>query len=291
MGALNSKQLDVTTIANTVSNAMVTQMQNCGSSQGVQQTIKFTNNGGAIILGEVNQDSSVNISIDCFQTASFQQDVKTSMKVALEESIKQANSGLFFSSNTNISETTVQAINNVVSSVDLKQVQNCLSQALVSQNQDYENDKGGLIKVGSINQTVAISTTNKCIANQAGFQEAVANLSNTVKSETDQSNKGLDMVACIAALACLAAVIASIIFQILKAPATLGKSAAQGAASLASIPATVASSSMSPSVGPQVSSNGAQSNDMWKYALVLIGCLCSSSSAGAGVFQMQQKKT
>jgi hypothetical protein len=286
MGAVNSKKLDVTTIANTVSTAAVSQLNVCASSQGVKQDLNVKNVGGRVVIGDVSQDATISIRTECLQDAKFQQDVKSSMTASLTEEIKQANSGLIIGSTQNISETQSKAIENVITSIDLNQLQSCLSQAMVEQNQSYENI-GGFMEIKSISQKVAIDTTTKCIANQAGFQKASTELISTVKSKTDQTNEGLNIVASILACACLALIVASIIFQILKAPATLGKSAAQGAASLASIPATVASSSISGSS----TSEGGQSNDMWKYALVLVSCLCSSSSAGAGVYQMQQKKT
>jgi hypothetical protein len=260
MGNVNSTKLDTKTIATTISTATVSQMQNCGGAQMSDQEFVISNPGGNVVIGDLSQNASMNINMACIQTAEFQQDVKTAAKVALEQLVKQANTGVAFG-NRNISETQQQAINNVVSSVNLNTLQSCLSSALAKQK--ILIGEGSDIKVGNISQTIALSTTTDCIANQVSFQAASNELENSVKSTTDQLIEGVNMVASIAALACLGIVIASIIFQVLKAPATLAKSTAEAASTAAG------------------SGGNGGSNNMMMIGVAALVCLLSSSSAGA----------
>jgi hypothetical protein len=271
MGNVNSTKLDTKSIATTVATATVSQMQNCGGGQGSVQQVNIENRtGGNVEIGEITQDASMDINISCIQTAEFQQDVKAAAKVALEQLVKQANTGVSFG-NSNISETQQQAISNVVSSINLNQLQSCLSTAMASQVVSIGD--AGNVKIGKISQKIALTTTANCVANQGSFQAAANSLENTVKSTTDQLNEGVNMVASIAALACLGIVIASIIFQILKAPATLAKSTAEAAA-------TAAGSG---------SGDGGGSKNMMIMGVAAIVCCLSSSSAGAAASQAQKK--
>lgn len=271
MGNNTSSAFSATNIVNDVINTTIMSVSaNCSSNASNAQEISvsdLTLIGCELNISGLSQQQTIKNNFSCLQQTKFSNTIKNTLATNLDQQISAALSGLNIGLNNQSDVETITNIkNNIVNSVDMSSISNCIATSINSQKvsvgkitADCTKMKNPQVNISDINQVIVSESVAKCTQSSSALNNAIAQLDNFVKTKAEASNEGLSTTALVIGLIVFG-VVCLVILAIVMGfnPITIAKNLIMSAVSLFSgSPANEASAGVTQ---PQVTqpSNEAQ---------------------------------
>lgn len=185
MGAQVSASVNTTeNYLNAITNAIVSAVSTCKITLTQDQIISFGDVEGNFRLSGISQTADNSLDLTCIQTDISNQEIQNKIEESLKQQAEAAVSGQNIGLQTSLTNNTLRAIKNVVTTIDISQVKNCIASS--SQKQSIVvGDVSKDVYVDNIQQNLIAKSIAQCIQNNANTTSAV----NDLKTTIDQSAK------------------------------------------------------------------------------------------------------
>jgi len=212
MGNATSSTFSATDIVNNViSTTIMSSSASCSSNTSNAQEINISDLhlvGCSLNISGLNQSQSVSNNFSCLQSTEFTNNIKNDLSTELDKQVTAALSGLNLSLNSQADvESLTNIKNNIVNTVDMSSIANCVSSNINSQKINLggftlncTGMKNPTLNISDINQSIVSSSVASCTQSSTALNNAITTLDNFVKEKAAADNSGISTAALMAGL-------------------------------------------------------------------------------------------
>jgi hypothetical protein len=170
---------------NAITESILQSSSSCRVSLTQSQILEFGAVSGDFRLSNFSQDASGSVDLTCFQADANTQEIRNNIEQVLKQQAEAAVSGQTFGLQTTLTNNNTRAITNVVNSIDVSMVKECIASTLQSQVIKVQSVDGNVF-IDNTRQTLLANAVAECIQNNTNTMTAI----NELKTTVDQTAKG-----------------------------------------------------------------------------------------------------
>lgn len=191
MGAQVSQIEDVQTVVSKITNETILENSNlCAGIQASGQKISLKDIKGNVQLSGVRFNNSQKINLSCLQNTQNNIKITDKIKDHLQSEIENAVKGQNFGIQNALSSSLKSSIQEVASSIKVKNIKECLASAIASQDIEI-NGVIGDVSLVAVDMISSQETVMNCIQKEETTMEKITDLEKKLQSETKNTIAGV----------------------------------------------------------------------------------------------------